>query len=152
MYLFQYALYNSLSQLQTAKHLVQLVQFEDYELYHGINFKKMLKAPTQYCFALRVSFYFCKKCMILMEQYCIMQPNPKGILPSIKDIKVLCCDDEPTALSWTAGVRLAKYGLQLRDNYHKAKMTQFKLEDLAAPEGSKETVEVGEKVIEVCTK
>lgn len=41
--------------MQTAKHLVQLVQFEEYELYHGINFKKMLKAPTQYCFALRVS-------------------------------------------------------------------------------------------------
>ncbi len=56
---------------------------------------------------------------------------------------MLCCDDEPTAISWTAGIRLAKYGLQLRDNYHKAKMTQFKLEDLAAPEGSKVTVEVG---------
>ena len=39
-------------------------------------------------------------------------------------------------------MRLAKYGLQLRDNYHKAKMTQFKLEDLAAPEGSKPSVEV----------
>ena len=41
--------------VQTAKHLVQLVQFIDYELYVGINFKKMLKAPSQYCFALRVS-------------------------------------------------------------------------------------------------
>lgn len=71
-----------------------------------------------------------------------LQPCPKAVLPSIKDIKVLCCDDEPTALSWTAGIRLAKYGLQLRDNYHKAKMTQFKLEELAAPEGAKSNVEV----------
>lgn len=63
-------------------------------------------------------------------------------MPSVKDIKVLCCDEESTALSWTAGVRLAKYGLQLRDNFHKAKLTQFKLEDLAAPEGSKPSAEV----------
>ena len=47
-------------------------------------------------------------------------------------------------------MRLAKYGLQLRDNYHKAKMTQFKLEDLAAPEGTQPSVEVCESVV-VCT-
>ena len=35
------------------------------------------------------------------------------------------------------GIRLSKYGLQLRDNFHRAKMTQFKLEDLTAPEGEK---------------
>lgn len=97
---------------KTAKHLVLLVQFEEYELFHGINFKKTLKAPTQYCFALR--------------------PLPRQFVPGPKDIKVLCADDESVALSWTAGIRLAKYGLQLRDNFHKAKMTQFKLEDLAA--------------------
>lgn len=76
-----------------------------------------------------------------------MQPCTKSSVPSIKDIKVLCCDDEPTAISWTAGIRLAKYGLQLRDNYHKAKMTQFKLEDLAAPEGTKPSVEVRSMLI-----
>ncbi len=59
---------------------------------------------------------------------------------------MLCCDDEPTAISWTAGVRLAKYGLQLRDNFHKAKLTQFKLEDLAAPEGAKPSAEVSQGV------
>ena len=40
---------------QGAKFLQLLVQFDEYELYHGINFKKTLKAPTQFCFALRVS-------------------------------------------------------------------------------------------------
>ena len=40
--------------LQTAKHLVLLCHFDEYELFHGINFKKTLKAPTDFCFALRV--------------------------------------------------------------------------------------------------
>ena len=70
------------------------------------------------------------------------QPIPRQFVPGPKDIKVLCADDEPTALSWTAGIRLAKYGLQLRDNYHKAQLTQFKLEDLGAPEGSKPKADV----------
>ena len=59
------------------------------------------------------------------------------VVPGPKDIKVLSCDDEQTALSWTAGIRLAKYGLQLRDNFHKARHTQFKLENLTPPECSK---------------
>ena len=63
-------------------------------------------------------------------------------MPGPKDIKVLCADEESTALSWTAGIRLAKYGLQLRDNFHRAKLTQFKLEDLGAPEGSKPKADV----------
>ena len=71
-----------------------------------------------------------------------LQPLPRQFVPGPKDIKVLCSDDEATALSWTAGIRLAKYGLQLRDNFHKAKLTQFKLEDLGAPEGSKPKADV----------
>lgn len=74
--------------------------------------------------------------------YTLHQPIPKAVVPLPKDIKVICCDDEQTALSWTAGIRLAKYGLQLRDNFHKAKMTQFKLEDLAAPEGAQPNADV----------
>ena len=70
------------------------------------------------------------------------QPIPRQFVPNQKDIKVLCCEEEATALSWTAGIRLAKYGLQLRDNFHKAKMTQFKLEDLTAPDGAKPKAEV----------
>ena len=70
------------------------------------------------------------------------QPIPRQFVPNPKDIKVLCCEEEATALSWTAGIRLAKYGLQLRDNFHKAKMTQFKLEDLTAPDGAKPKAEV----------
>jgi len=63
-------------------------------------------------------------------------------VPGTKDIKVLCSDEESGALSWTAGIRLSKYGLQLRDNFHKAKLTQLKLEDLGAPEMSKPKADV----------
>jgi len=74
----------------------------------------------------------------------VFQPIVRGGQepPHVKEIKVLCCDEEQLAISWTAGIRLAKYGLQLRDNFHKAKLTQFKLEDLAAPEGAKGNLEV----------
>ena len=43
---------------QGAKFLQLLVQFDEYELYHGINFKKVVKAPTGFCFALRVSCHW----------------------------------------------------------------------------------------------
>ena len=76
-----------------------------------------------------------------------LQPLPRQFVPGPKDIKVLCSDDEATALSWTAGIRLAKYGLQLRDNFHKAKLTQFKLEDLGAPEGSKPKADVRKLIV-----
>ena len=53
----QYCLYVYMVSMPTqgAKFLQLLVQFDEYELYHGINFKKMMKAPSQFCFALRVS-------------------------------------------------------------------------------------------------
>lgn len=42
-----------------------LVQFEDYDLYRGMNFKKMLKAPTDFCFGLRVSYQIKEKLFIM---------------------------------------------------------------------------------------
>ena len=40
-----------------------LVQFEDSELYIGTNLKKTLKAETDFCLALRVSFPSCSLVM-----------------------------------------------------------------------------------------
>lgn len=45
--------YSTKGKQKGAKYLQLLVQFDEYELYHGINFKKVVKAPTQFCFALR---------------------------------------------------------------------------------------------------
>lgn len=51
------------------------------------------------------------------------------MVPGSKDIKVLCADSEEEFISWYAGCRLAKYGHALYDNYYKAHIKQFKLED-----------------------
>ena len=40
--------------VQAIKHLVKFVTFDDHDLYTGVNFKKLLGAPSQYCFCLRV--------------------------------------------------------------------------------------------------
>jgi amyloid beta A4 precursor protein-binding family B protein 1-interacting protein len=94
---------------KTAQNLKLLVQFEDFDMYRGMNFKKMLKAPTDFCFAFR--------------------PKPDQVVPGAKDIKVLCAESEEDFLSWFGGCRLAKYGHTLYDNYYKAHIKQFKLED-----------------------
>ena len=51
------------------------------------------------------------------------------MVPGAKDIKVLCADSEEEFISWYAGCRLAKFGHVLYDNYYKAHIKQFKLED-----------------------
>ena len=51
------------------------------------------------------------------------------MVPGAKDIKVLCAESEDEFISWFAGCRLAKYGHTLYDNYYKAHIKQFKLED-----------------------
>ena len=43
--------------LQAPKHLVKFVTFHDHDLYLGINFKKVLHSPSQYCFCLKVSAF-----------------------------------------------------------------------------------------------
>ena len=88
---------------QSAKHLVLLVQFDDYELYHGINFKKTLKAPTPFCFCLRVSPPPIAEVGQLFTCSLSLQPIPRQFVPGPKDMKVLCADEESLALSWTAG-------------------------------------------------
>lgn len=51
------------------------------------------------------------------------------MVPGAKDIKVVCADSDDQFLSWYAGIRLATHGKQLYDNYYKAHVKQFKLED-----------------------
>ncbi len=51
------------------------------------------------------------------------------MVPGAKEIKVLCADNEDEFLSWYAGIRLAKHGHSLYNNYYKAHVKQFKLEE-----------------------
>ena len=50
------------------------------------------------------------------------------MVPGAKDIKVFCSDSVDEYISWYAGIRLAKHGHALYDNYYKAHLKQFKLE------------------------
>ena len=51
------------------------------------------------------------------------------MVPGAKDIKVLCADSAEEFHSWYAGIRLAKHGHALYDNYYRAHVKQFKLEE-----------------------
>ena len=68
--------------------------------------------------------------MLCMTSF-LPQPKPSQLqmVPGAKDIKVVCADGEEQFLSWYAGIRLATHGKQLYDNYYKANVKQFKLED-----------------------
>ena len=64
----------SSSLFQAPKHLVKFVTFHDHDLYLGINFKKVLHSPSQYCFCLKVSVLAgqsgglcCKRCVCALS-------------------------------------------------------------------------------------
>jgi len=77
--------------------LSSLVLFEGNQLYHGRGWRKKFKSPYDYGFAIK---------------------HP-SIQVKSKQIKYFCCEDFPTYMSWTIGIRLAKSGSQLLENYNK---------------------------------
>nr|XP_039262438.1 ras-associated and pleckstrin homology domains-containing protein 1-like isoform X2 [Styela clava] len=74
-----------------------LVMFEHMCVYLGRGWKKKHKSPTDYGFALK---------------------HP-AIQTKSKHIKYFCCDDVRSLMRWIVGIRCAKYGKQLKDNYDK---------------------------------
>ncbi|XP_062377635.1 amyloid beta A4 precursor protein-binding family B member 1-interacting protein isoform X2 [Sardina pilchardus] len=83
---------------KTSRDLVCLVQFDNVNVYLGKDYKNKYKAPTDYCFLLK---------------------HPQ-IQKESQYIKYLCCDDEATMTLWVTGIRIAKYGMSLYDNYKTA--------------------------------
>ncbi|XP_074658585.1 uncharacterized protein LOC141911509 isoform X2 [Tubulanus polymorphus] len=81
---------------KSLKDLTSLVQLDMVEVYHGVGWKKKYKAPTDYCFALK---------------------HPKIQKKAIKYIKYLCAEDKSTYLQWMTGIRIAKLGQKLYQNY-----------------------------------
>lgn len=62
-----------------------------------MGWKKKYKAPTDFCFAIK---------------------HPRLQEPkSTKFIKYLCAEDQSTLDRWIIGMRIAKFGKQLMDNY-----------------------------------
>ncbi|XP_077978541.1 uncharacterized protein LOC144433984 isoform X3 [Glandiceps talaboti] len=80
---------------KSLKDLSCYVQFEHVNVYNGVGWKKKYKAPTDFCFALK---------------------HPQ-IMQKSKYIKYMCADDYRTAQRWITGIRLAKNGKLLYDNY-----------------------------------
>ncbi len=90
-------LYYSLkSKSITAEDLNFLTTFETKNIYYGFEWRKKYKAPNDFGFAIKPS-------QIQFE--------------SSNDIKYLCAEDENQLKLWMSSIRIAKYGLQLKNNY-----------------------------------
>ncbi|KFP74702.1 Amyloid beta A4 precursor protein-binding family B member 1-interacting protein, partial [Acanthisitta chloris] len=107
---------------KTSRDLACFLQFENMNVYYGYQHKVKYKAPTDHCFVLKYP----------------------QIQKESQYIKYLCCDNQATLQQWVTGIRIAKYGKTLYDNYQcavkKAGLTshwanQGKVEP-AAPAGS----------------
>ncbi|XP_005354803.1 amyloid beta A4 precursor protein-binding family B member 1-interacting protein [Microtus ochrogaster] len=83
---------------KTSRDLACFIQFENVNIYYGVQCKLKYKAPTDHCFVLK---------------------HPQ-IQKESQYIKYLCCDDARTLRQWVMGIRIAKYGKTLYDNYQKA--------------------------------
>ncbi|KAL2085685.1 hypothetical protein ACEWY4_019005 [Coilia grayii] len=83
---------------KTSRDLVCMVQFDNVNVYYAKDYKNKYKAPTDYCFILK---------------------HPQ-IQKESQYIKYLCCDDKWTMTLWVTGIRIAKYGMALYDNYKTA--------------------------------
>ncbi|XP_068942437.1 amyloid beta A4 precursor protein-binding family B member 1-interacting protein [Petaurus breviceps papuanus] len=83
---------------KTSRDLACFIQFENVNVYYGTQCRMKYKAPTDHCFVLK---------------------HPQ-IQKESQYIKYLCCDDARALNQWVTGIRIAKYGKILYDNYQKA--------------------------------
>nr|XP_033787297.1 amyloid beta A4 precursor protein-binding family B member 1-interacting protein isoform X2 [Geotrypetes seraphini] len=80
---------------KTSRDLACFIQFDNVNVYYGTQYRVKYKAPTDHCFVLK---------------------HPQ-IQKESQYIKYLCCDDSWTLHQWVTGIRIAKYGKTLYDNY-----------------------------------
>ncbi|XP_062235772.1 amyloid beta A4 precursor protein-binding family B member 1-interacting protein [Platichthys flesus] len=83
---------------KSSRDLVCFQQFDNVNVYYGKDFKNKYKAPTDFCFVLK---------------------HPQ-IQKDSQYIKYLCCDDDWSMHLWVTGIRIAKYGKSLYENYKTA--------------------------------
>ena len=104
--------YSPKGKSKSSKDLVCLATFEVNQVYSAVNWRKKYKAPTDYGFAIK---------------------HPKLQSKSSKFIKYLCAEDERTWAQWMMGIRIAKHGKHLMDNYRSLieELAQEDLDQLA---------------------
>ncbi|CAL4070327.1 unnamed protein product, partial [Meganyctiphanes norvegica] len=81
---------------RSSRDLVCLTTLEVNQVYYGVGWKKKYKAPSDHCFAIK---------------------HPHLQAKSSKYIKYLCAEDSKTLTQWVMGIRIAKSGKRLRENY-----------------------------------
>ncbi|XP_031789307.1 amyloid beta A4 precursor protein-binding family B member 1-interacting protein isoform X4 [Nasonia vitripennis] len=82
---------------RTARDLVCLATFDVNQVYYGVGWRKKYKAPTDFCFAVK-------------------HPRLQQA-KSTKYIKFLCAEDNAALERWMVGIRVAKYGPKIMENY-----------------------------------
>lgn len=83
---------------KSSRDLVCFIQLDNVNVYYGKDVRNRYKAPTDFCFVLK---------------------HPQ-IQKESQYIKYLCCDDAWTMNLWMTGIRIAKYGASLHENYKTA--------------------------------
>jgi amyloid beta A4 precursor protein-binding family B protein 1-interacting protein len=81
---------------KTSKDLVCLTTFDVNQVYYGVGWKAKYKAPTEFCFGIK---------------------HPQIQAKNPKYIKYLCVDTQKELHQWVTGIRIAKNGRNLFDNY-----------------------------------
>ncbi|KAG8000696.1 Growth factor receptor-bound protein 14 [Nibea albiflora] len=76
------------------RHLQFIADFSDSDVYTVLSAKKLHGAPTDFGLCVKST-----KCS------------------SVRDLKLLCADDEQTRTCWITAMRLLKYGMQLYQNF-----------------------------------
>ncbi|XP_064647401.1 uncharacterized protein LOC135500117 isoform X2 [Lineus longissimus] len=88
--------YNPKGKSKASRDLTRLVQFDSVDIYSSIGWKKKYKAPNDFGFALK---------------------HPRIQKKASKFIKYLCAEDEISYKQWMTGIRIAKHGKKLFENY-----------------------------------
>uniref|UniRef100_A0A8C5WVJ6 Growth factor receptor bound protein 10 n=1 Tax=Laticauda laticaudata TaxID=8630 RepID=A0A8C5WVJ6_LATLA len=93
------------------RHLQLLADLEDSNIFSLIACKKMYSAPTDYGFCIK----------------------PNRIRNEIKELRLLCAEDEQSRTCWMTAFRLLKYGMLLYQNYRIPQQRNNLLPHFATP-------------------
>lgn len=93
------------------RHLQLLADLEDSNVFTVITGKKLHNAPTEY-------------------EFCI---KPNKVRSEVKELRMLCAEDEQSRTCWMTAFRLFKYGILLYQNYKIPQQRKTLLSHFPAP-------------------
>ena len=110
-------LYYSPKGKKTSKDLLCLCTFDVNQVYYGVGWKRKFKAPTDFCFGIK---------------------HPQIQAKNPKYIRYLCVDSQKELHQWVTGIRMAKNGKPLHENYRGLvdEMTHADIDILVGKRGS----------------